>query len=158
MGSIRYAHALDCVNDVLEIWHWVTTFHLISHVSVPLPYPPKCCAYNAVWLLHGWCHVKLLPSRWMFCVHHIIMHNLHYHFVWSHIRRVHVCFVLTCQTHVWQNDQESFACYCGNRGWNGYWNGSCTESLPWESNPRPFDRESDALPLNYPHYQPNAKC
>ena len=22
-----------------------------------------CLTYNAVWLLHGWCHVKLLPPR-----------------------------------------------------------------------------------------------
>ena len=25
-------------------------------------YLPKWCADGAIWLLHGWCHVKLLPS------------------------------------------------------------------------------------------------
>ena len=30
-------------------------------------YPPKWCTYSAVWLLHGWCHVKLLPSRRVLC-------------------------------------------------------------------------------------------
>ena len=30
--------------------------------------------YSAVWLLHGWCHVKPLPSRRKFCVHHTTMH------------------------------------------------------------------------------------
>ena len=29
------------------------------------------CTYSAIniWLSHGWCHVQLLPSRRMFCVH-----------------------------------------------------------------------------------------
>ena len=30
-------------------------------------YPPMLCAYNVVWLLHGWCHVKLLPYRHVLC-------------------------------------------------------------------------------------------
>ena len=44
--------------------------------------------------------------------------------------------------------------YCGNTGWNGYWNKS-TESWPWrrkfschssrDSNPRPFDHEPGTL-------------
>ena len=35
--------------------------------------PPKSVAGvldHAIWLLHGWCHVKLLPFRRKFCVHH----------------------------------------------------------------------------------------
>ena len=36
----------------------------------------KWCTDSAIWLLHGWCHVKLLPSRRMFRVHHTIMHQL----------------------------------------------------------------------------------
>ena len=28
-----------------------------------LEYPPKWCMGSAAWLLHGWCHVKPLPSR-----------------------------------------------------------------------------------------------
>ena len=31
--------------------------------------------YSAVCLLHGWCHVRLLPSRRMFGVHHATMHQ-----------------------------------------------------------------------------------
>ena len=31
--------------------------------------------YGAIWLLHGWCHVKLLPSRRTYCVHHTTMHQ-----------------------------------------------------------------------------------
>ena len=25
--------------------------------------PAKWCIHSAVWLLHGWCHVKLMPPR-----------------------------------------------------------------------------------------------
>ena len=32
-------------------------------------------SYSAVWLLHGWCHVKLLPSRRTICVHQTTMHQ-----------------------------------------------------------------------------------
>ena len=30
---------------------------------------------SSIWLLYGWCRVKLLPSRRMFCVHHTAMHQ-----------------------------------------------------------------------------------
>ena len=32
--------------------------------------------YSAVWLLQGWCRVKLQPSRRTFCVYHTAMHQL----------------------------------------------------------------------------------
>ena len=38
-------------------------------------YPSKWWTYGAVWLLHGWYHVKPLPSRLTFCVHHATMHQ-----------------------------------------------------------------------------------
>ena len=31
--------------------------------------------YSAVWLLQGWCHIKLLPSQHAFCVHHTTVHQ-----------------------------------------------------------------------------------
>ena len=37
--------------------------------------PSKWCTDSAVWLLHGWCKVKLVLSRCMFCVHHTTMHQ-----------------------------------------------------------------------------------
>ena len=37
-------------------------------------YPPKWCTDSTLWLLHGWCHVKLLQSGHKFCVHHSGMH------------------------------------------------------------------------------------
>ena len=33
------------------------------------------CTDSAIWSLYGWCHVKLLPSRRAFCVHHTTMHQ-----------------------------------------------------------------------------------
>ena len=39
-----------------------------------IEYPPKWWNYNAVWLLHGWCHAKLLPSRRVLCT----PYNVHY--------------------------------------------------------------------------------
>ena len=30
-------------------------------------YPPKWCTDSAIWLLHGWCHMKLLPSQRILC-------------------------------------------------------------------------------------------
>ena len=38
-------------------------------------YPPKWCTYSAIWLLHDWCRVKLLPPRGSFCVHHTTTHQ-----------------------------------------------------------------------------------
>ena len=32
-------------------------------------------SYSVIWLLHGWCHVKLLLSRCTFCMHHTNMHR-----------------------------------------------------------------------------------
>ena len=69
---------------------WLQPF--IAH----LEYPPKWCTYNAVWLLHGWCHVKLLPSRRTFCVHHTTVHQFTLSYHWNHIRRVRVCLAVTC--------------------------------------------------------------
>ena len=33
--------------------------------------PPKWCTYSAVWLLYGWCHMKLLPSRHILSFRHL---------------------------------------------------------------------------------------
>ena len=38
-------------------------------------YPPKWYTGSAIWLLPGWCHVKLLSSWCTFRVHHITMHQ-----------------------------------------------------------------------------------
>ena len=56
------------------VWIHSNTVHTdssdCSWTQCIFEYPSKWCTYNAVWLLHGWCWVKLLPSQHMFCVHH----------------------------------------------------------------------------------------
>ena len=89
----------------LLVEHWVescsivTGSLLLSHVilteglqplTVRFKYPPNRCTYSAIRLLHGWRHVKLLPSRRTFCVHHTTMNHLQHHFFQSHIRRVYL--------------------------------------------------------------------
>ena len=44
---------------------------------------------------YGWCHMKLLPSRHKFCVHHITMHPRSVTYQ-SHIRKVYACLAVTC--------------------------------------------------------------
>ena len=68
---------------------------------------------------HGWCHMKLQPSRRTFCVHHAPCH-----FMQSHIRKAYACSVVTCHLHFWQNDRDLLRATAVPRGWNGYRNKS----------------------------------
>ena len=100
---------------------------------------------------HGWCHMKLLPSRRVLCTPY---NHAPFHFMQSHIRMVHACLAVTWRLHFWQNDRDLLRATAVTRGWNGYRNVS-TESLPWrrkisrhscrDSNPRHFNQESGAL-------------
>ena len=84
-------------------------------------YPPKVgYIYSGIWLLHSSCHVKLLPSRRTFCVHHTTMHQFTASLVGSRIRRVHVRLTVTCHLPFWQNDRDLFRATAGTPGWNGY--------------------------------------
>ena len=58
---------------------------------------------SAVWLLHG--TREIAPSRRVLYAHHTTMYSLQHHFFRSQLQRVHVCFAVTCQRHVWQNAQ-----------------------------------------------------
>ena len=51
---------------------------------------------------HGWCHMKLLPSRRVLCTPN---NHAPCHFMQSHIREVYACLAVTCHLHFWQNDQ-----------------------------------------------------
>ena len=62
---------------------WVTSFFIahfwnewLAFLLHIFEYPLKWFAYSTIWLLHGWCHVKLLQSWCTFCVHHTAMHQL----------------------------------------------------------------------------------
>ena len=102
---------------------------------------------------HGWCHMKLLPSRRVLCTpyNHAPCHFMQL----SHIRKVHACLAVTCHLHYWQNDQGLLRATAVTRGWNGYRNKSQHRKLTRrrkfsrrscrDSNPRPFNHEFGAL-------------
>ena len=105
-----------------------------------------------LWRWHGWCHVKLLPSRRVLCT---LYNHAPCHFIQSHILRVHACLAGTCHLHFWQNDRDLLRVTAVTRGWNGYRNKSQHRKLTMrrnfsrrscrDSNPRPFNHESGAL-------------
>ena len=51
------------------------------------------------------------------------------HFVWSHIRKVHMRLGVTCHLRFWQKEPDFFRATAVTRRWNGYRNKS-TESWP----------------------------
>ena len=68
---------------------------------------------------HGWCHMKLLPSRRVLCTPY---NHAPCHFMQGHIRKVHACLAVTCHLHFWQNDRDLLRATAVTRGWNGYRN------------------------------------
>ena len=101
---------------------------------------------------HGWCHMRLLPSRRVLCTPY---NHAPCHFMQSHIRKVYACLAVTCHLRFWQNDRGLLRATAVTRRWNGYRNKSQHRKLTLEnkiirrssrdSNPRPFDHESGAL-------------
>ena len=71
------------------MWLWMSDW---SFYTAHLEQPPKWCTYSAVWLLHGWCQVNLLPSQRTFCVHHT-NHTPVYSdtLLKDHKSRIHTC-------------------------------------------------------------------
>ena len=63
-------HLTAWPNPLTRMSKWVTSFFIVH-----FEYLQKWCTFRAVCLLQGWCHMKLLPSRHMFCVHHTTMHQ-----------------------------------------------------------------------------------
>ena len=135
------------LSSKLCMWFWLSDrLFLMARFE----YPPKWCTCSAVWLLHGWCHVKLLPSRRVLCK----PCTMPRHFMQSHIR--HTCLAVTRHLHFWHNDLDRLRVTAVTRGWNGHRNKSQHRKLTTEkinspaapvgpSNPRPFDHESGAL-------------
>ena len=76
---------------------------------------------------HGWCYMKLLPSRHKFCVHHTTMSLMQ-----SHILKVCACLAVTCHLHFGQNDRDLLRATAVTWGWNGYWNKSQRRKLTLE--------------------------
>ena len=89
--------------------------------------PTKVVYFSTVWLLHGWCYLKLLLSLCMVCVHHTSLICL---FIQS--CKVLVCLAVTCYLHFWQNDQELLHAAAVTQRWNGYWSKSQHRKLTLE--------------------------
>ena len=102
---------------------------------------------------HGWCQMKLLPSRRVLCTPY---NHAPCHFMQNRIRHVHACLAVTCHLHLWQNDRDLLRATAVTRG-----SGTDTEiKVSTESRPRrrkkipaapagirtrPFNHESGAL-------------
>ena len=82
-------------------------------------FEPRSLCGVIIALLHGWYHMKLLPSRRVMCTpcNHALCH-----FMQSHIGKVHACLTVTCHLHFWQNDQDLLRATTVARGWNEYRN------------------------------------
>ena len=82
--------------------HWLTELYYTSVFCIfnYIHHSASGLDNSAVWLLHGWCHMKLLPS------HHTTMHPFR---VSLHLKP-HAGFIhghgVTCHLHFLQNDQD----------------------------------------------------
>ena len=63
--------------------------------------------------------MKLLLSWHILCTHY---NHAPCHFMQSPVCKVHVCLVVPCHLHVWQNDWDCFCATAVTQGWNGYQN------------------------------------
>ena len=79
--------------------------------------------------LHGWCHMKLLPSRRVLCTPY---NHAPCYFMQSHIHKVYACLAVTCHLRFWQNDRDLLRTTAVTRGWNGYRNKSQHRKLTLE--------------------------
>ena len=68
---------------------------------------------------HGWCHMKLLPSRCVLCTPY---NHAPCHFMQSHIHKVYACLAVTSHLHFWQNDRGLLRATAVTQRWNGYQN------------------------------------
>ena len=96
---------------------------------------------------HGWCHMKLLPSRRVLCTPY---NHAPCHFMQSHIRACvfscNACLAVTCHLHFWQNDRGLLRATAVTRRGSAQKVDHGDENSPCrDSNPRPFDHESGAL-------------
>ena len=103
--------------------------HVILHEWIALYIARFWISTEVVYLQrwrHGWCHMKLLPSRRVLCTPY---NHAPCHFMQSHICKVYACLAVTCQLHFWRNDRGLLrATATITRGWNGYRN-KCTSVL-----------------------------
>jgi len=110
--SLLYSAILRPQADSLRL-------HVILHEWIAFYSPLFLISTEVVYLQrwHGWCHMKLLPSRRVLCTPY---NHAPCHFRQSHIRKVNACLAVTCHQHFWQNDRDLLRAIAVTRGWNGY--------------------------------------
>ena len=68
-SSLSYSAIFCSWADSLRTCHmWFWMSDRVLSVVHTFKFPRKWCTDRALWLLHGWCHVKLLPSQHKFWV------------------------------------------------------------------------------------------
>ena len=121
----------DCLYcTMLRSWAESLRSHVILHEW--LFFIARFLIYTEVVYLqrwHGWCHMKLLPSRCVLCTPY---NHAPCHFMQSYIRKVYACLAVTCHLHFWQNDQDLLHATAVTQWWNGYWNKSQHRKLTLE--------------------------
>ena len=68
------------------------------------------------WLLHGWCHLKLMPSSHRFWAHRATMHQFTVLFKATY--RGCMCVAIKCHQHFWQNERDLLGATATTQGWN----------------------------------------
>ena len=64
-----YIMLISALRLTEHMLHAIPNGWLYPFCSTYFLYPQKWCTdRDTVWLLHGWCHVKLLPSQCKFCI------------------------------------------------------------------------------------------
>ena len=68
-------------------------------------------------MLHGWCHIKLLPSRCVLCTpcNHAPCHVISCKD--TLIRSVRACLAATCHLHFWHNDRDLLRATAVTHAW-----------------------------------------
>ena len=101
-------HIVLVSHVVLNEW-----LYLFYNVSKRIKKSPEWCTDSPVWLIHVWCHVKLvhLGTSSVYTIQACI--SLQCHFIQSDIGRAHVCSAVTCHLHCLAEWLGPCWCYCG---------------------------------------------
>ena len=106
MATLTLFSASEQIHCALVVGDWMSDCSFTQHTLNIYR-----SSYNAFWLLHGWCHIKLLLSWHTFCIHHTVYiiqpcASLQCHFTQRHMHRVHLA--VTCHLHFWKKYWDLF--------------------------------------------------
>ena len=106
---LRSCHILCDSKSVSHFFYSMLYIYIYIHPSTEVVF---LHCHSAVQLLHGWCHVKLLPSWHVLCTpyNHAPCYLPSYK-VYPYIGCMpcnDACLAVTCHLHFWQNDQDLY--------------------------------------------------